>query len=71
MRVRDVRPGTKGMPPHRGIWAATEASRLAVRTGHSVHIGYVTQRTYEVFYTGIVEDAVAWLDGSPVRAIAG
>jgi phosphoglycerate dehydrogenase-like enzyme len=35
------------------------------------HIGYVTRRTYEVFYTGIVEDVVAWLDGSPVRVIAG
>jgi phosphoglycerate dehydrogenase-like enzyme len=35
------------------------------------HIGYVTRRAYEVFYTGIVEDVVAWLDGSPVRVIAG
>ena len=35
------------------------------------HIGYVTERAYEAFYTGIVEDMVAWLDGSPVRVIAG
>jgi glyoxylate/hydroxypyruvate reductase len=35
------------------------------------HIGYVTGRAYEVFYTDIVEDLVAWLDGSPVRVIAG
>jgi phosphoglycerate dehydrogenase-like enzyme len=35
------------------------------------HIGYVTRRTYEVFYAGIVEDVVAWLDGSPVRVLAG
>jgi phosphoglycerate dehydrogenase-like enzyme len=35
------------------------------------HLGYVTTRAYEVFYTHIVEDVVAWLDGSPVRVIAG
>lgn len=35
------------------------------------HLGYVTQRGYEVFYTHTVEDVVAWLDGSPVRVIAG
>lgn len=35
------------------------------------HIGYVTRQTYEVAYAGIVEDIVAWLDGSPVRVLAG
>jgi phosphoglycerate dehydrogenase-like enzyme len=35
------------------------------------HLGYVTGRAYEVFYTHTVEDVVAWLDGSPVRVIAG
>jgi phosphoglycerate dehydrogenase-like enzyme len=35
------------------------------------HLGYVTGQAYEAFYTGIVEDLVAWLDGSPVRVITG
>jgi phosphoglycerate dehydrogenase-like enzyme len=35
------------------------------------HLGYVTGRSYEAFYTGIVEDVTAWLDGSPVRVLTG
>jgi D-3-phosphoglycerate dehydrogenase len=33
------------------------------------HLGYVTQENYRVFYTQIVEDIRAWLDGKPVRVI--
>ncbi len=33
------------------------------------HIGYVTRRTYEVFYGEMLEDILAWLDGAPVRVI--
>ena len=33
------------------------------------HIGYVGSEIYGIFYTHIVEDIAAWLDGSPVRVI--
>jgi phosphoglycerate dehydrogenase-like enzyme len=33
------------------------------------HIGYVTGRTYEVFYRDAVEDVAAFFAGSPVRVI--
>jgi len=33
------------------------------------HVGYVTKETYEVFYGDVVEDIVAFLEGSPVRVI--
>ena len=33
------------------------------------HIGYVTRQNYATYFTGVVEDVVAWLDGTPVRVI--
>ncbi|QAY65757.1 D-2-hydroxyacid dehydrogenase family protein [Paenibacillus protaetiae] len=33
------------------------------------HIGYVTEASYRQFYTGIVEDIQAYLDGSPIRIL--
>jgi len=33
------------------------------------HIGYVTRQNYAVFFAGVVEDVVAWLDGDPVRVV--
>jgi phosphoglycerate dehydrogenase-like enzyme len=33
------------------------------------HIGYVTRQNYAVFFSGVVEDVVAWLDGEPVRVL--
>jgi phosphoglycerate dehydrogenase-like enzyme len=33
------------------------------------HLGYVTRRTYEVFYGDAVDDVAAWLAGSPVRVV--
>jgi len=33
------------------------------------HIGYVTDKTYERFFTGVVEDIEAWLAGAPVRVL--
>jgi phosphoglycerate dehydrogenase-like enzyme len=33
------------------------------------HLGYVTKRTYEVFYREAVEDITAYLAGEPVRTI--
>jgi phosphoglycerate dehydrogenase-like enzyme len=33
------------------------------------HVGYVTRRSYAIFYREIVEDILAWLDGTPVRLL--
>jgi phosphoglycerate dehydrogenase-like enzyme len=33
------------------------------------HVGYVTTESYQVFYREVVEDIIAWLDGTPVRVI--
>jgi len=33
------------------------------------HTGYVVSQCYEIFYTHIVEDIVAWLAGEPVRVV--
>lgn len=33
------------------------------------HIGYVTTDTYERFFTQVVEDIVAYVDGAPVRTL--
>ncbi|GIE73881.1 D-2-hydroxyacid dehydrogenase family protein [Actinoplanes palleronii] len=33
------------------------------------HLGYVTDRTYQVMYQQIVEDVTAWRDGTPVRVL--
>ena len=37
---------------------------------HTPHLGYVTAATYDRFFTEIVEDIEAYLDGSPVRVLA-
>jgi phosphoglycerate dehydrogenase-like enzyme len=34
------------------------------------HLGYVTAENYKRFYSHMVEDIRAWLDGKPVRVIA-
>lgn len=34
------------------------------------HLGYVTEETYRRFYTEMVEDIAAWLDGKPIRTIS-
>ena len=33
------------------------------------HLGYVSEQNYARYYTDIVEDIRAWLDGKPVRVI--
>src|SRR3954471_24749917 len=33
------------------------------------HLGYVTEKTYEVFYRDAVDDVAAWLAGEPVRVV--
>lgn len=43
--------------------------RSAPRTVLTPHLGYVTRRTYEVFYREAVEDVAAWVAGDPVRVL--
>ena len=33
------------------------------------HLGYVTHRTYELFYREAVEDVAAWMSGAPLRRL--
>src|SRR3954447_24348062 len=35
------------------------------------HLGYVTEKTYEVFYRDAVKDVAAWLAGEPIRVVTG
>src|SRR3954464_7056617 len=34
------------------------------------HLGYVTEKTYEVFYRDAVDDVAAWLAGEPIRVVS-
>src|SRR3954452_20198474 len=34
------------------------------------HLGYVTEKTYEVFYRDAVDDVAAWLVGASIRVVA-
>lgn len=43
--------------------------RSAPRTLLSPHMGYVTDRTYRIFFTDAVEDIAAWRAGAPVRTL--
>jgi phosphoglycerate dehydrogenase-like enzyme len=56
--VFDVEPLPRGHP-----------LRSAPRTLLTPHIGYVTEGTYQVFYTEIVEDIGAFLGGEPIRVL--
>jgi phosphoglycerate dehydrogenase-like enzyme len=54
--------GTEPLP-------ADSPIRLAPRTLLTPHIGYVTRESYSLFYRDVVEDIVAFWDGSPIRVI--
>jgi phosphoglycerate dehydrogenase-like enzyme len=43
--------------------------RTAPRTLLTPHLGYVTEDVYATFFAGVVEDLVAFLDGSPIRLL--
>ena len=45
--------------------ALTESGRLVL----SPHLGYVTQQTWETFYTQTVDAILAWQGGEPVRVL--
>jgi phosphoglycerate dehydrogenase-like enzyme len=51
--------------------AADHPLRSAPNTVLTPHLGYVTEDTYEVFFGDAVEDVLAYLDGAPVRLVAG
>jgi D-3-phosphoglycerate dehydrogenase len=34
------------------------------------HLGYVSVQNYRTFYSAIIEDIRAWLDGKPVRVLS-
>ena len=44
--------------------------RKAPRTVLLPHIGYVTQENYALFYSQIVEDILAFLEGRPIRPVS-
>ncbi|MGJ8525690.1 Glycerate dehydrogenase [Halomonadaceae bacterium LMG 33818] len=33
------------------------------------HLGYVTENTYRRFYSEVVEDIIAWIEGKPIRCL--
>ncbi len=35
----------------------------------SPHVGFVTSKTYAIFFTDTVENLLAWLDGAPIRVM--
>jgi phosphoglycerate dehydrogenase-like enzyme len=43
--------------------------RTSPRVVLTPHLGYVTARTYDLFFTEAVEDIEAYLDGTPVRVL--
>jgi phosphoglycerate dehydrogenase-like enzyme len=43
--------------------------RSAPRTVLTPHVGYVTDGTYQVFFTEAVADIAAWLAGAPLRVL--
>ena len=53
---------TEPLPRHHPL----RELRRAVLTPH---LGYVTEKTYEVFYRDAVDDVAAWITGEPIRVI--
>jgi phosphoglycerate dehydrogenase-like enzyme len=41
------------------------------RTILSPHVGFVSRQAYEVAYGDAVQDILGWLDGTPIRVLAG
>jgi phosphoglycerate dehydrogenase-like enzyme len=44
--------------------------RAAPNTVLTPHIGYVSLGNYQRFFTDVVEDIAAWLDGAPARVVS-
>jgi phosphoglycerate dehydrogenase-like enzyme len=43
--------------------------RTSPRTVLTPHLGYVTNKTYDVFFGEALDDVLAWLDDAPVRVL--
>jgi phosphoglycerate dehydrogenase-like enzyme len=43
--------------------------RSTPRTLATPHVGYVTRNVYRNFFTGVVEDIAAYLEGEPIRTL--
>lgn len=50
---------------------ADHALRKADRLITTPHIGYVSENNYRTFYGDALEDIHAWIDGTPLRVLAG
>lgn len=50
---------------------ADDPLRKAPNTLLTPHLGYVTERNYRQAFTSVIEDIVAWRQGSPIRVIQG
>jgi phosphoglycerate dehydrogenase-like enzyme len=48
---------------------ADSPMRTAPNTVLTPHLGYVTRGSYEVYYTQMVEDIEAWINGAPIRVL--
>lgn len=48
---------------------AQHALRRSPRVLLTPHIGYVTEETYKMFFSGMIQDIEAWLAGKPIRVI--
>lgn len=44
--------------------------RTAPRTVLTPHLGYVTEATYDIFYSDALEDILAYAAGAPIRVVA-
>jgi phosphoglycerate dehydrogenase-like enzyme len=43
--------------------------RTSPRVIHTPHLGYATEATYDIFFTDVVEDIDAYLNGTPIRTL--
>jgi phosphoglycerate dehydrogenase-like enzyme len=50
------------LPPHHPL-------RSSPHTVLTPHLGYVTEETYRIFFTDVVDDIAAWMAGAPVRVV--
>jgi lactate dehydrogenase-like 2-hydroxyacid dehydrogenase len=57
----------------RSTWRSSPGRSISIPTNTVLtpHIGYVTDGTYRVFFTDVVDDIAAWLAGRPVRGLTG
>ncbi|PTR23581.1 lactate dehydrogenase-like 2-hydroxyacid dehydrogenase [Rhodococcus sp. OK519] len=69
--LRDGRIGGAGLDVH-SVEPLPDDSpwRTAPRTVLTPHLGYVTEGTYDIFYSDALEDILAYGAGTPIRVVA-